>query len=105
MRRPTALLLSIATAFLFFFGVSSATACHQHKDKRKAVGPAIRDQNGQILRSRAVIREFQRMTGFSNGRDGWVVDYIVPLSCGGKDALANLQWQMVEEAKKKESAE
>jgi hypothetical protein len=32
---------------------------------------------------------------------GFVKDHIVPLACGGPDAVANLQWQTVAAAKAK----
>jgi 5-methylcytosine-specific restriction endonuclease McrA len=36
---------------------------------------------------------------------GWVKDHIIPLCGGGKDAVDNLQWQTVEEAKQKDQRE
>ena len=33
---------------------------------------------------------------------GWVVGYIKPLCAGGVDRIANMQWQMVATAKRKE---
>lgn len=49
---------------------------------------------GQALpRSRPLIRQFARQTGYPNGRPGWVVDHQIPLCAGGPDVLANLQWQ------------
>lgn len=47
----------------------------------------------QLPRSRAVIREFARQTGYPNGRPGWVVDHQIPLCAGGPDTIPNLQWQ------------
>jgi hypothetical protein len=50
-------------------------------------------------RSRAVTREFQRehpcpSTGKTSGAcPGCRKDHIVPLACGGRDAVSNLQWQ------------
>lgn len=46
-----------------------------------------------LARSRPLIREFARMTGYPKGRPGFVVDHEIPLCAGGPDALANLQWQ------------
>ena len=37
--------------------------------------------------------------------NGYVVDHIVALECGGKDELENLQWQTVEEGRKKDKLE
>lgn len=59
-------------------------------------------------RSRAVGREFQRehpcpSTGLTSGScPGYVRDHIVPLACGGPDAVGNLQWQTIAAAKAKD---
>lgn len=49
-------------------------------------------------RSRALLREFQRLnpcpsTGERRGAcPGWQIDHQQPLCAGGPDAIANLQW-------------
>ncbi len=59
-------------------------------------------------RSRAVRQAFQQQqpcpaTGKRSGAcPGWVVDHIKPLACGGADAVENMQWQTVEDAKAKD---
>jgi hypothetical protein len=59
-------------------------------------------------RSREVTREFQRehpcpSTGASSRRcPGYIRDHIVPLACGGADAVENMQWQTVAAAKAKD---
>jgi hypothetical protein len=59
-------------------------------------------------RSREVTREFQRehpcpSTGLKSGAcPGYRKDHIVPLSCGGPDAVSNLQWQTISDAKTKD---
>ncbi len=61
-------------------------------------GPPARDADGTILRSREVLREFQRLYPCpANGQPagacpGWFKDHIVPLVCGGCDSVENLQW-------------
>lgn len=61
-------------------------------------GPAARDAEGTIIRSREVLREFQRIYPCpGNGQPqgacpGWYKDHIVPLVCGGCDTVENLQW-------------
>jgi hypothetical protein len=62
-------------------------------------------------RSRAVAREFQRAhpcpsTGKPNGAcPGYRKDHVLPLVCGGPDAVSNMQWQTVAAAKAKDGWE
>jgi hypothetical protein len=59
-------------------------------------------------RSRAVAREFQRehpcpSTGLTTGAcPGYWRDHVVPLVCGGPDAVSNMQWQTVADARAKD---
>jgi hypothetical protein len=59
----------------------------------------------EYVRSAAVHRAFLKTTGYPEGRPGWVADHIFPLCAGGKDALENLQWQTIEDARVKDRAE
>lgn len=68
-------------------------------------GPGVRDSHGRIKRNEAAKREFMRKTGYPHGRPGYVVDHIVPLKRGGSDSSSNMQWQTVEEAKRKDKRE
>jgi len=52
-----------------------------------------RDHYGRIRRSETARHTFMRATGYPHGRDGYVVDHVVPLACGGTDATSNMQWQ------------
>jgi len=36
---------------------------------------------------------------------GWVIDHVIALACGGPDAVENLQWQTIEDAKAKDKWE
>jgi hypothetical protein len=62
-------------------------------------------------RSRAVAREFQRehpcpSTGLPSGPcPSYRKDHVVPLACGGPDAVSNVQWQTIPEAKAKDKWE
>jgi len=62
-------------------------------------------------RSLEVKHEFQRQhpcpsTGRPTGAcPGYVKDHIVPLACGGPDAVPNMQWQTIEAAKVKDRCE
>jgi hypothetical protein len=59
-------------------------------------------------RSRAVAREFQRehpcpSTGLPTGPcPGYRKDHIIPLACSGPDAVSNMQWQTIADAKAKD---
>jgi hypothetical protein len=69
-------------------------ACH-------AVTPA-----GKIVyRSRARRNLFRRMSGYPKGRPGYVVDHIVPLTCGGCDVPSNMQWQTLADSRAKDKTE
>lgn len=61
-------------------------------------GPPARDADGVILRSRAVLRDFQHLypcpsTGLQHGAcPGWQINHVIPLAACGCDAVENLQW-------------
>lgn len=67
-------------------------------DPRYTGQPPVRDADGAIHRSSAVISEFKRehpcpSTGLTKGAcPGWSVDHVIPLVCGGVDSILNLQW-------------
>ena len=74
-------------------------------DSKGAAALVKRDAHGKIARSESAKREFMRITGFPNGRPGYVIDHIIPLKRGGVDTPANMQWQTVNEAKAKDKWE
>jgi hypothetical protein len=59
-------------------------------------------------RSAAVKHEFQLThpcpaTGRTSGAcPGYVKDHVLPLACGGPDAVSNMQWQTTTDAKAKD---
>lgn len=59
-------------------------------------------------RSRGVANAFKRAqpcpaTGKSKGPcPGYVIDHVIPLACGGEDAVSNLQWQTVTAGRQKD---
>jgi hypothetical protein len=63
------------------------------------------------LRSASVKREFQLThTCPATGRTsktcpGYVKDHVLPLACGGPDAVSNLQWQTIRDARAKDRSE
>ena len=69
------------------------------------------ESEAKIPRSKSVTAEFQRLnpcptTGKRTGAcPGYVKDHIKPLCAGGEDAVSNMQWQTVEEAKAKDVLE
>lgn len=66
-------------------------------ETRCCITPA-RTASGEIARRAAVISEFRKMwscpsTGLKTGAcPGWYIDHVIPLACGGIDAVFNLQW-------------
>lgn len=50
-------------------------------------------------------RSFEIATGYPHGRRGYVVDHIVPLCAGGRDAPSNMQWQELASSYKKDAWE
>lgn len=60
----------------------------------------IRTIDGSIMRSAAIVRDFRKIhpcptTGNIDPRvacPGWSVDHVIPLDCGGCDAVSNMQW-------------
>jgi hypothetical protein len=62
----------------------------------------------KTYRSLEVKHEFQRQhpcpsTGRPNGAcPSYVKDHVVPLACGGPDAVTNLQWRTIAAAKAKD---
>ncbi len=72
------------------------------------IGPAA-DAGKQ--RNHAARAEFVRgnpcpSTGKPRGAcPGWVVDHVIALACGGEDHPSNMQWQTVDEARRKDKWE
>lgn len=64
----------------------------------RVCGEPARDEQGVIIRSNTVRNQFQRLhpcpaTGLKYGAcPGWAKDHVIPLDCGGCDAIGNLQW-------------
>ena len=62
------------------------------------VGAPVRNADGTIHRSRAVLVAFQKIhpcpsTGKTSGAcPNWALDHVISLDCGGRDSVSNLQW-------------
>lgn len=84
-----ACLFSIACAFA---NVDPAT------QELRYCGPPKRDAKGNIIRRADVLAAFQKIhpcpaTGSTTGACvDWAKDHVIPLACGGCDAVSNLQW-------------
>jgi hypothetical protein len=82
------------TAFLLFFHSAAFAAA---VDIRQC-NDFTRDANGNLTRSAAVLRDFQKIhpcpaTGLPTGAcPGWSKDHVIPRADGGCDAVFNLQW-------------
>jgi hypothetical protein len=61
-------------------------------------GEVVRDADGSIHRSTKVINAFKKVwacpsTGLHKGAcPGWSIDHVIPLACGGRDAVFNMSW-------------
>lgn len=55
-------------------------------------GVPVRDANGDIIRSSAVLREFERAHPKPQDGRRWIRDHVIPLACCGCDSVENLQW-------------
>jgi len=56
-------------------------------------------------RSIAARQAFERQTGYPNGRPGYIVEHIVPLSCGGTDTPGNMEWLTLADGRRKNQSE
>lgn len=85
-------------ALLCAVGFSLAQTVPSPLEELRYCGTPARDANGRILRSSAVIAAFKAIhpcpsTGKRTGAcPGWTMDHVIPLACGGCDAVWNMQW-------------
>jgi hypothetical protein len=90
-----------------FIVLATLAALHSCIDARAAMpmyeelrycGAPKRDADGDIIRNSNVTRRFQLLhpcprTGALTGAcPGWAIDHVIPLACGGCDAVSNMQW-------------
>lgn len=83
--------------------VISTFAHSQTLDKLKdyrMCGVIVRDASGTIKRSSAVLTAYKKLhpcpstglTSSSAACPGWALNHVIPLACGGCDAVYNLAW-------------
>jgi hypothetical protein len=63
------------------------------------------DAQASTCRSQSVKRQFDKLNGFPNGRQGYIADHECALECGGIDNVINMQYQTVAESKAKDKWE
>jgi hypothetical protein len=104
----------ISEVSYFFFGIrmrstssgtgdsreGSGRSRRKPSDKELASAPHTcpsceRDEHGRMKVLTESRSDFLRATGYPYGRKGYVIDYIVPLQCGGADAPANMRWRRI----------
>jgi hypothetical protein len=64
----------------------------------------VRDRHGNLVRSISRRNEFLRIHGLKDPPDGYVVDHIVPLVCGGCDLPSNMALMRAGEMRQKDDA-
>ena len=61
-------------------------------------GTVLRGPTGITLRDKAVVARFKELYAcpvtqiHSGACPGWAIDHVIPLACGGVDAVYNMQW-------------
>lgn len=92
------LLGALLTVWCSALITTSATTPDWTKVESRYCGQPKRNLAGEIIRSSAVRDAFMRAhpcpsTGERSGRcQGWQIDHVIPLACGGCDAVNNMQW-------------
>lgn len=93
--------IMVVVLLVFWSFLLTSVAFAQTPDPLKDiryVGIVQRGPDGATLRSTRVINAFKKQwacpsTGKHTGAcPGWAIDHIVPLDCGGIDAVWNMQW-------------
>jgi hypothetical protein len=89
--------ICIAWGTVFFNSSARSQTLDPIVDYRYA-GEVIRDADGKTSRSTKVINAFKKhwacpSTGLHKGPcPGWAIDHVIPLACGGRDAVFNMAW-------------
>jgi len=89
--------ICIAWGAVFFNSSARSQTLDPIVDYRYA-GEVVRDADGKTSRSTKVINAFKKQwacpsTGLHKGAcPGWAIDHVIPLACGGRDAVYNMAW-------------
>jgi len=70
-----------------------------------ALTVAAQTEPNAACRSSAVKHKFDVSQGYANGRKGYIVDHLCPISCNGIDDIINMQYQTIIESKAKDKWE
>ena len=102
IKKLTFLLPTLALALVAWlalgYALTPVLAADPALTETRYCGDPKRNLNGTIIRRAAVRDAFMLAhpcpaTGLREGRcDGWQVDHVIPLACGGCDTVSNMQW-------------
>jgi hypothetical protein len=93
-QRPSLAFCTLALG-VFLWGVHFDHSLHHHYDSAYRVAH-------HEHRSSSERRKFERLTGYPDGRPGYIIDHVIPLACNGPDDVSNMQWETVSAAKAKD---
>ena len=71
-------------------------------DETRYADHVVRNADGSIHRSQAVSNAFRKIhpcpaTGLTTGAcTGWQINHVIPLACGGADAVSNMDWMPIQ---------
>lgn len=87
----------LAVPILCMAAALSAQELDPMQDYRYS-GTVLRSTTGATLRNKAVAARFKMLYAcpvtqeHSGACPGWAIDHVIPLDCGGVDAVYNMQW-------------
>jgi hypothetical protein len=106
-RRLSSIALAVGALFTVAASAADARTHHNHHASSHHHAGAYNRHGCNATtswdcRSLAVKHEFWQMSGHPHGWKGHIVDHRRALVCGGLDAVSNMQWETVAEAKAKD---
>lgn len=91
-------MIRLAAALLAIAAVSAGAQGLDPLVEYRYIGAPVRLADGSILRRADVLAAFRKVHQcpstmlFTGTCPGWQMNHVVPLACGGADAVWNLQW-------------